>query len=227
MVFLGCNSALQLFVDAAHRQGLTVAGIVDSDYWGNTEKYAGQLIIGTEKDFEDPEKLKSWSNEYDFFIGTNWSPDPAHARDKEKRKYLIKLVESVGIRCINLIDPDSYIGSNVKLGDGIYIGYHVYIEFEAVINSFTLLHCDTNIGHKCVVGKNNILQRQSGLGNCATEENVFVGIRTNAFTSGQPLIIGEGAVINQGLWLARSVAPNEHVKLTKDAIRTYQNPTEI
>lgn len=218
---------MQLWIDAAHRQGLTVAGIVDNDYWGNTEIYSGQLVIGSEKDFEDPEKLTKWTEDYDFFIGTNWSPDPAHDRDRSKRKYLIDLVERVGIKCINLIDPNAYIGSNVKLGDGIFIGYEAYIEFGVKIDSFSQIHHAVGISHLCTIGKNTIVQRKCGLGNCTIGNDAYIGTWTNIFTSAQRTTIGDGAVLNQGLWVARDVNPGEWVRLTRDAIRTYKNLTEV
>jgi NDP-sugar pyrophosphorylase family protein len=218
---------MQLLVDAAHRQGLTVAGIVDSDYWGNTEIYAGQLVIGTEKDFDDPEKLKSWTNEYDFFIATNWSPDPAHDRDRNKKKYLIDLVERVGIKCINLIDPSVYIGSRVKLGNGIYIGYNVYIEFNCEIESFCLIHYDVGMSHGVTIGKNTIVHCKCGLGNSTIGKDVYIGPWTNIFTSARHTTVGDGAFIHQALWVVRDVAEGEQVRLTRDAVRTYKNITEV
>ena len=218
---------MQLLIDAAHRQGLIVAGIVDSDYYGNTEIYAGQLVIGSEKDFDDPEKLATWINEYDFFIATNWSPDPAHDRDRNKKKYLMDLVERVGVKCINLIDPDTYIGSDVVLGDGIFIGYNAYIEFGVKIGSFSQIHHAVGISHKSTIGRNTIVQRKCGLGNCTIGDDAYIGTWTNIFTSAQRTIIGDRAVLNQGLWVARDVAPDEWVKLTRDAIRTYRNFTEV
>lgn len=227
LVFLGCNTAIQLLVDAAKRQGLIVAGIVDSDYWGNTEMYADLPVIGSEKDFDDPIKLAKWKEDYDFFIGTNWSPDPAHDRDRSKRKYLIETVERVGIRCINLIDPETYIGTNVEIGDGVFIGYLAYIEFGAKIKSFSQIHYSAGIGHLCSVGKNTIIQRKCGLANCTVGDDAYIGTWSHIFTSSQHTSIGDGAVLNQGLWVARDVAAGEWIRLTRDAIRTYRNITEV
>lgn len=227
LAFIGCNGAMQLLADAAYRQGLKVAGIFDSDYYGNTEEYRGFPIIGSEQQFEDPKMLNMLCKDYDFFIATNWSPDPVHDRDRDKRKYLIDLVERLGITCINLIDPNCYIGSNVKIGQGTYIGYNSYIEFDNQIGSFCIIHSDNGISNGCTIGKNTIIRQRCGLANADVGNNVYIGTCTNMFTSSRRLIVGDGAVVNQGLWVMRSVEPNEHVKLTKDSIRTQRNYTDV
>jgi carbonic anhydrase/acetyltransferase-like protein (isoleucine patch superfamily) len=227
LAFIGCNSAMQLLADAATRQGLIVAGIIDSDYYGNTEEYYGFPIIGSETQFEDDALFNTLSDKYDFFIATNWSPDPVHNRDREKRKYLIDLVERLGITCINLIDPNCYIGSNVKIGQGTYIGYNSYIEFDNQIGSFCIIHSDNGISNGCTIGKNTIIRQRCGLANADIGNNVYIGTCTNMFTSSRRLVVGDSAVVNQGLWVMRSVEPEEHVKLTKDAIRVHRNLTGI
>ncbi len=227
LAFIGCNSAMQLLVDAAHRQGLTVAGIIDSDYYGNTEEYHGFSIIGSEKQFNDPALFKTLCDKYDFFIATNWSPDPVHTRDREKRKHLIDLVEQLDIRCINLIDPNCYIGSNVKIGHGTYIGYNSYIEFDNQIGSFCIIHSDNGISYGCTIGNNTIIRQRCGLANADIGNDVYIGTCTNMFTSSRRLTVGDNAVVNQGLWVMRNVNTGEHVRLTKDAIRTQRNYTDV
>jgi acetyltransferase-like isoleucine patch superfamily enzyme len=222
LVFLGSSTAMQLYIDAAHSQGLSVAGIIDSDYWGNTDIFAGQLVIGSEKEFKD-----EWRDQYEFFIGTNWSPDPDHSRDRNKRKYLIDLVEQLGITCINLIDPNCYIGANVSIGQGCYIAYNTYIEFDNTIDSFCQIHFNTGISHGCSVGKNTVIRQRAGLANANIGNDVYIGTGTNMFTSAKRLQVGNGAIINQGLWVMRDVEPGEHVRLTPGAVRTYRNYTEV
>jgi acetyltransferase-like isoleucine patch superfamily enzyme len=211
---------MQFFVDAANRQGLTVSGILDNDYYGNTTDIGGIPVVGSETDIDD------WKSDHDFFIATNTSPDPGHVRDSEKRKKLIDLTTEKNIKCINLIDPDCHIGSNVTLGHGIYIGYGTCIERGVVIGDFCQVYYQVGIGHDCRFGKNTIIQRKCGLGNVTTGENVYLGMWVNIFSS-KHVTIGDNAIVNQALWVTRDVAPGEHVKLTRDAVRTYRNLTEI
>lgn len=227
LVFLGCNTAMQLFVDAASRQGLVVAGIMDSDYYGNTDVFAGLPVIGSEHEFEDPVKLAHLLSQYEFFIATNWSPDPAHTRDRTKRKQLIDVVLAHNIKCISLVDPQCYIGSNVTIGQGCYIGYNSYIEFDNIIGDFCIIHSDIGLSYGCTIGQNTIVRQRCGLANADVGNNVYIGTCTNMFTSSARLVVGDDAVINQGLWVMRSVASNEHIRLTKDAIRTQRNYTDV
>ena len=46
LVFLGSSSNLELWVELAERAGVTIIGIIDSDYFGNTDNIAGIPIIG-------------------------------------------------------------------------------------------------------------------------------------------------------------------------------------
>jgi UDP-3-O-[3-hydroxymyristoyl] glucosamine N-acyltransferase len=220
LLFLGSSSALQLYHDAAQRQGIQVEGILDSDYYGNTQQYQGITVVGTELE------LSKYQKDYDFFIATNSSPGLSHARDVIKRKKLIELVQAHDIKCLNLIDPTAYTGSNVKLGHGIFIGFNSYIEHGVSIGNHSQIHYGTGISHDCVIGSNTIVQRKSGLGNVSIGNNTYIGMWVNVFSE-KHITIGNNVVINQGLWVVRDVCDNETVKLTRDSVRIYRNLTKI
>jgi len=220
LIFLGSSSGIQLYVDTAQRQGLNVAGIIDSDYYGNTEIFENIPVIGTETE------LETWKDDYCFFIATNSSPDPGHDRDVQKRKKLISLVEKYNLDCINLIDPDCCISSHACLGKGIYIGYNCYIEHGANIGDFCQIFYDAGISHDVKIGKNTVIQRKCGIGNVTIGDNVYIGMWVNIFCT-KHIVIGDNAIINQGLSIMRDVMPDEHVKLTKDAVRIYKNLIQI
>ena len=218
LIFLGSNGAITSFADAASRQGILVAGIFDKDYFGNTDYIKHVPVIGTEEDLLDPAKCASLKDQYDFFIATNWNP--FFERDIEKRKYLISLVETANIQCVNLIDPSVFIESDVTLGQGIYIGYGSVIGFESTIEDFVQIHYHSALGHNTRIGKNSVVQRRCGVaGNIG--QNVYIGQVTQLHSS-KPITIGDNAIIDQGLFLSRSVSANERVSLSKDAIRTYR-----
>lgn len=218
LIFLGSNGAITSFADAAARQGIVVAGIFDKDYYGNTSHIKKVPVIGTEEDLLDPIKCQELKSKYDFFVATNWNP--FFERDIEKRKYLIALVETAGIECINLIDPSTYIESDVQLGHGIYIGYGSVIGFESTIEDFVQIHYHSALGHNTRIGKNTVIQRRCGVaGNIG--KNVYIGQVTQLHSS-KPITVGDNAIIDQGLFLSRSVETGERVSLSKDAIRTYR-----
>lgn len=217
LIFIGSNGAITSFADAATRQGLTVAGILDKDYYNNTSHIKNIPVIGSEEILLDPNN--DLLNNYHFFVATNWNP--FFQRDIDKRHYLIELTNIAGIKCINLIDPSVFIESDVELGHGIHIGYGSVIGFESKIDDFVQIHYHSALGHNTTIGKNTVVQRRCGVWGDIGDD-VFIGQATQIHSS-KAVTIGSKAIVDQGLFLSRSVAPGERVSLTKDTIRTYRN----
>jgi NDP-sugar pyrophosphorylase family protein len=222
LIFVGANTNLSLYAETAERQGYTVAGIFDKDYYGNTKNIAGVPVIGSEEQLTDP----VIRDQYNFFIGTNWSPSPGHSRDVEKRKYLIQYLQDLGIISINIIDPSSQISRTARLGQGIYIGYSVYIEPNVQIEDHVKMYYGTSAGHNSKIGFNTVVQRQAGI-NGTVGSNSYIGMWVKIFnaSTGQGHV-GNNVVINPGLYVARDVNDNEHVKLDRTSIRIYQSLAE-
>jgi len=217
LIFLGSNTAIKTYSAIAWRNGQSVAGIFDSDYYGNTKQIKDIPVIGSEQELLDPIRCKELVSQYDFFIATNWTPWHSD-RDYNKRLALIDLVNKCGITCANLIDPTCLLEPDVKLGQGIYIGFSTYIGHETIIEDFVQIGCQCGIGHNAHLGKNTIIHQQAGLGSVTTGKNVFIGMWSKIMAD-KDISIGDNASIDPGLYLARSVAPGEQIKLTKDAIR--------
>lgn len=219
LLFLGTCANIIRYKDAAERQGLTVAGILDSDWFQNTQDFCGISIIDTEAN------ISNYKDTHDFFIATNWTIDPNHVRDKEKRKMLIDLVREQGIECINIIDPSSYIGTGTEIGQGVYIAFCAMIEPGTVLKDFCQVHDFVGLAHGTRVGENTIIQRQAGL-HADIGDDVYIGMWSKAYHPGL-LKIGNNAVINPGLYVARDVAEGETIRLTKESIRVYQHGIKI
>lgn len=219
LLFLGTCANIIRYKDAAERQGLTVAGILDSDWFQNTQDFCGISIIDTEAN------ISNYKDTHDFFIATNWTIDPNHVRDKEKRKMLIDLVREQGIECINIIDPSSYIGTGTQIGQGVYIAFCAMIEPGTVLKDFCQVHDFVGLAHGTRVGENTIIQRQAGL-HADIGDDVYIGMWSKAYHPGL-LKIGNNAVINPGLYVARDVAEGETIRLTKESIRVYQHGIKI
>jgi carbonic anhydrase/acetyltransferase-like protein (isoleucine patch superfamily) len=226
IIFLGSSIAMQLFVDVAHRQNLTIAGIMDSDYYGNKEMFMELPILWSEEQLSDPTILKNLTENYYFFIATNSSPDVGHSRDVHKRKRLIDLVNQYNLPCISIIDPSAFIGSRVELGKGLFIGYNVSIDHDVKIGDFSQIYTAAVISHGCIIGKNTIIQRVCQIGNTEIGNNVYVGLWSHVYGE-KGLTVGNDSIIYQGLHVSRSVEPNEVVRLTKDSIRVYRNIMDV
>ena len=210
LIFLGTCANIIRYKDAAERQGLTVAGILDGDWYGNKDEFQGISILDTEAN------IAKYKDSNDFFIATNWSIDPNHVRDKEKRKMLINLVRGQSIQCVNIIDPTSYIGTGTIIGQGVYVAYCAMIEPGTVLKDFCQVHDFVGLAHGTQVGENTIIQRQAGL-HADIGDDVYIGMWAKAYKPGL-LKIGNNAIINPSLYVARDVAPGEQVRLTKEDI---------
>jgi UDP-3-O-[3-hydroxymyristoyl] glucosamine N-acyltransferase len=219
LIFLGTCANIIRYKDAAERQGLTVAGILDSDWYGNQQDFHGIPVLDTESNID------KYQSTNDFFIATNWSIDPNHVRDTGKRKMFINLVREKNINCINLIDPTSYIGTGTQIGQGVYVAFCAMIEPGTVLKDFCQVHDFVGLAHGTQVGENTIIQRQAGL-HADIGDDVYIGMWAKAYKPGL-LKIGNGAIINPSLYVARDVAPGEQVRLTKESIKIYQHGIKI
>jgi len=219
LIFLGTCANIIRYKDAAERQGLTVAGILDSDWHGNKQDFQGIPILDSETN------ILKYKDTYDFFIATNWSIDPNHVRDTSKRKMFINLVREHSIQCINIIDPTSYIGTGTKIGQGVYIAYCAMIEPGTTLKDFCQVHDFVGLAHGTIVGENTIIQRQAGL-HADIGDDVYIGMWAKAYKPGL-LKIGNRAIINPSLYVARDVAEDEQVRLTKESIKVYQHGIKI
>lgn len=113
LIFLGSNTVLERYIEACDRQAQTIHGIIDTDYYGNTESIAGLPVIDS---FEGLEQNLEKYQQYVFFVATNWNPQ--NARDTEKRKNIIKMIKRLGLACVNLIDPPAMLANTLSLAKG-------------------------------------------------------------------------------------------------------------
>lgn len=215
LIFLGTNSVLERHIEACQRQNQPIAGIIDSDWFGNRDSFAGLPILDSETIFNsDPNKY----NDYVFFISVNWSP--GEVRDIEKRKMFIRLVRQHNLKCINLIDPSSYVSKFAELGQGVFIGPGVNIEPYSVLEDFVTLYGHNGLGHHNHVGENSVLQREAFI-HAQIGANTYIGIGAAVIQSHE-MSVGNNVVIGPCLHVARSVADNEKVTLSKDSFRIYK-----
>ena len=175
LVFLGASANISIYAETASRQGLSIAGIVDQDYFGNTNTICDIPVIGSEETF-----FNSNYDDYVIFIGSNWSPHPTHARDTNKRLNFIKLINQFNIKPINLIDPTAIVSNSATLGSGIFIGSNVTVEPHCSIDNFVQLFYNVSVGYGSIVGENCSIQNNSTL-ITHMGKNSFVGMTSKIF----------------------------------------------
>lgn len=206
ILFLGESRQISDLLDTCHLLKLEVAGIIDQDFYGNTEAVDGIPFVGSENDV-DWQQLKK---DYDFFISIN--PVPGVPRNVEKRKRFINLVDQHGLTCANILDPQSRISSRAKLGQGIFVGFGACISPHVEVGDHCQLHYLAGVMHDCVLGRNVIVNRAAGVVSWVTiGNNVYLAPFSRILHA---KTIGDDSVINSGVLVFRDVEPGETVRIT-------------
>jgi acetyltransferase-like isoleucine patch superfamily enzyme len=219
LIFLGSNSVMEKYTELCEELGISVAGILDNDYWGNTDQLGGVQIIDTEKNIDQ------YLDQYNFFCATNWSPidTPVLARNRQKRRSLIELIKHKNIQCISLVDPTARISKYSRLGLGCFIDCHVMIESGSSLGDFTNIYGQTQVGHNTTIGENCVLQRAVGLASAQTLENdVYLSSGVKALKPG--VRIGSGTFVHELVYLARGTVPGETVQFGVNNTKRVERP---
>ena len=223
LILIGSNSKMFFLKDICEELNVDIVGIIDSDYFGNTEHIDGIPIIDTEASFHDPEVLAKYKNNYNFFLATNWSPykDPVAARNRQKRLKLIDLIDKFDLPCISLVDPTARVQKTTKIGKNVFIDSFVYISAHNQIEDYVSIFALTGIGVGNTVKRNSAIQRRSAImHNTVLEQNVYFELGVSVFVS--DVVFKTGTVIHPGIIMGRGTQENEVVSLVgKDLRRVY------
>lgn len=208
LIFLGSNFSISTLSRVCEQNNIKVHGILDNDYWGNTEKIYNVPVVGSEKTF-DFEKEKE---NFNFFIAV--SSVPNSPRDKERRLEMIDLIDRYNLDCPNLIHPVTEIIPTAKLGKGIFIGFCVGIGDGCVVQDHCQLFHLAGLAHHSELGRNSVIERNASVGSkVKVGRNVNVGFRSGIFHG---VTIGDNSIIMPGVTVARDVEENEIVSLAGD-----------
>jgi len=219
LIFLGTNGVLERHIEACERQEQPIAGIIDGDWFGNRDSFAGLPLLDSQEIFNtDPGKYQ----DYVFFVGVNWNPKAG--RDIPKRKMFIELVRKHNLPCINLIDPKSYVSKFADLGTNIFIGPGVNVEPYTTIKDFVTIWGNCTVGHHNFIGENSVLQRQV-LIHAQVGADVYISMSSTVVGDDNDITIGDGANIGPCLHVARNVLPGEKVSLSRHMTRIYRHST--
>jgi hypothetical protein len=228
LIFIGANSALFILTDLCEQHGIRVAGIIDKDYYGNTDDINGVPVIDTEESFFDAARLAEYKRNYNFFLATNWTGnlDDVQTRNRAKRQYLIDVIEQNELPCISLVDTAARVHKSNKIGKCVVIDAFVYITANNIIGDYTCFYASSMLGYHNVVGRNCMFQRHAGLTHYnQIGDNVYV-----SFYAGESrgnLTIASGTVLHPCIMLRRSTRENEVISLAgKNLHQVYSTFSE-
>ena len=215
VIFLGTSANLEVPLRICQLCNIPVAGIVDSDYYGNTDTKNGIKIIGGEDTFD----FDAARDKFDFFIGQSFSTQDI--RSRKKRLQYIELINRHSLNCATLIHPSSEIYDGVKIGTGCLIGFCAGISHHVTIGAHTRIDSFSMIAHDVTIGQNSCMHSHSMISSdCTIGDNVIImpGAAIIRSGSNHP-IVGNDAIIHPRVTVARNVDPSEIVSLAGDNTR--------
>ena len=210
LIFLGSNSNIGLFVDTAEEMGMTVHGIIDDNYYGNTDSVNGVPFVGS----EETTNFEQLRNDYLFFVSP--SVIPINMLDRAKRLKMIALVEKHDLPLATLKSTNTFISKTAVIHPGAFIGYTACVGANAVMMPHSQLHGSAALPHDCVLGKNSVIERDAHvIGRTIIEENVHIGFGA-ALVKAEGPRVGANAVVHPRIMVLRDVDENEIVSLAGD-----------
>lgn len=216
LIFLGTGDRnLEIPMSICNLRGIHVEGIVDSDYFGNTEHMYGIPIIGSETNFD----FDAVRDTHVFFVGQS-----AYIKDQrtvDKRLHYIDLIEKLNLHCATLIHPVTEILNDVIIEPGCLIGFCTGIGWTVRIGKHSQLHAFSMVAHHTTIGHNTILSpHTSCMPYTVIGNNVTIGPGAGIVRTGRgSTVIGNNAVIHPRVTVARDVDPHEIVSLAGNNTR--------
>jgi sugar O-acyltransferase (sialic acid O-acetyltransferase NeuD family) len=134
--------------------------------------------------------------------------------DPANRRTATAACAAAGHAPATLVHPRVEMSQRVKLGDGVVLCAATVITTDVVIGAHVHINVGSTISHDVVVGEFSTLSPGVHVsGNVTIGRDVFIGIGARIIngTPGQPLTIGDGAVIAAGACVTRQVEPGSMV----------------
>jgi len=203
LILVGSNSNIFKLIELAESCGVTVAGIIDNDYSGQRH-YKNIPVIGEEQD------LHKFKATHQFLCATNWTPDPAFARNREKRSRQLELLKDYPMA--TLVSPLAAVSKFSTIQPGTIVYSFASVEPEVTVGQNTILYDYSIIGHESHIGNNVVLQRYCLVTSLVTvEDNVYMGLCSRASRS--YTTIANDTFLHPNIMILRNTNPNEIVSL--------------
>lgn len=213
LIFLGSNTNISVFAETAGTMGIDVAGILDDNYFGNTDSICNIPIIGSEKTF-DFENLK---DQYQFFVAS--SVVPVFEQSKIRRQELINLCKDKNLTLATLRNKTCEVSKSVIAHPGSYIGFCACVGFNCELKEHSQIHSHALLAHDSVLGHNSVIERAALVASYTKiGQNVHIGFGS-AISKLNGMTVGNNAVIHPRVTVLRNIEDNEIVSLAGDNTR--------
>lgn len=203
--------------------GIKIAGIIDQDYWGNTDSVCEVAVIDTEDSFAHTDRLKYYKNNFNFFCAVNWTPEnnKASIRNRQKRTRLLSIIDQYQLPCISLVNPSARISQHSSIGHGVFLDARVHIDPKSHIDDFTNVYFNAYVGPYVHIGQNCVIQRDCFITDgCRVGHDSYFGLCSKALKVDAEF--GPGTFVHEAIYIRRGTVPNEIVSLHGPNMRRIQ-----
>lgn len=214
LIFLGSNSLLYIMTEVCDSFNIQIAGIIDQDYWGNTEHICEVPVIDTEDSFNNPDTLQKYKDNFNFFCAVNWMPEnnDTAIRNRQKRNHLLSIIDQYQLPCISIVDSGARISKYSSIGRGVFIDAGVNVNPHCHIEDFTNIYCNAFVGSNTHIGKNCVVQRDCFITEaCEVEHDSYFGLCSKALKVGARF--GAGTFVHEAIYIRRGTVANEIVSM--------------
>lgn len=195
---LGFGGHARSVVDSIERQGCyRIAGFTDREEM-QKNMYRGYRVIG--KDDDLPSIYLSGIHNAFITLG--------FLGKSNMRKNLYFRLKELGFQIPSIIDPAACIASDIRIGEGNFIGKNAVINSQAVIGNACIINTASVVEHDCIVGDFSHVAVGAVLcGGVRLGQEVFVGANATVI---QECYVGNRAVVGAGITVRENL-PNDVV----------------
>lgn len=226
LIFIGSRVNLPEMTIAAESFGHEILGILDSQYWGNTDQLYGIPIIGDERWLMDANhhEAQQWRQHCLFHVATFHNGQQQSVIDDSNSEMLrwkrIQMTAHLELDMMTLIHPDARVTgihsrySSVTIGRGTYISSGVTLSLHHVtIGDHCSIGAGTMIGHDCHIGTNTIVGPNCHVFYITIGDNSYIGMHSMVdwrASRRQNLTVGSWSTIWAHTMIKNSV-PDNHM----------------
>ncbi|MBS0187143.1 MAG: NeuD/PglB/VioB family sugar acetyltransferase [Planctomycetes bacterium] len=190
VILIGGGGHCLVVAEAAHRLGVTVAGVLDDRKDAPAVTKMGLPLLGG---LHDAPPVTSSETSYFVCVG-----------DTALRAKLVDNLQRLGCRAFGpIVSPDATISKHALLDSGVFVGPRAVVNCFARIGAHAIINTGAIIEHDCLVGASSHVAPGCVVAGAAQlGDRAFLGIGARVLPRKR---IGAGATVGAGAVVTRDV----------------------
>ncbi|MCO1601328.1 acetyltransferase [Desulfosporosinus nitroreducens] len=189
IVLVGAGGhALSVIESIQSKEEYEIVGITDAG------AVVGKKILGYEVIGKDPILKSVFNSGVMYAFVTVGSIGNTSLREK-----LLYMLKDIGFTLPAIIDPSSNIGSDVSVGEGVFIGRNTVVNAKSIIGDMAIINTGAIIEHSCCIDKFTHIGPGAVIcGDVKISARTHVGANSTVIQGvniGNDSIIGAGSIV--------------------------------